>query len=371
MSTSLRKLERLVELAGEPSSERRRELLRDIADVFLEDPDTYSSTELQYFGDIMGKVAYDLERQVREELAEKLADQEAAPPELIKRLASDEIAVAQPVIAQSPVLQQADLIEIAETRGQEHMFAMTKRIDIGENLSDVLVDKGDDRVVVGLVKNETAKIAPVTMKKVVVRAETNPELHAPLVERPDLPVQLMKDMLAFVSQDLKARILDQTNQVNAGKLDEILDDVGAGIERRSQRDGRTKSKPEALIEALVAKGQLDEHKLVVFAKQRKIPEFICGLAHMAELNISSTRGAIMDRSGERLAIVCKSCGFDQATFSVLVNHIWPDADRSIEQSCKLISLYEQVNTDAAQRVMRFWRIREKSGAAGATSAAVR
>lgn len=368
MGTSLRKLESLVELAGETSSERRRELLRDIADVFLESPDTYSSTELQYFGDIMGKVAYDLERQVREELACKLADQEAAPPELIRRLAGDEIEVAQPVIAQSPVLKEADLIEIAETRGQEHMFAMTGRPDIGENLSDVLVDKGDDRVVEGLVRNDKAKIAPVTLKKVVVRAETSPSLQGPLVERPDLPAALMKDMLVFVSEDIRARILDQTNQVNADKLDKILGDVGSDIQRKTDASAG-KSKPEVLIETLARNGELDEHKLVQFAKLRKVPEFICGLAYLAKLSISATRGAIMDRSGERLAIVCKSCDFNQSTFSNMINHIWPDADRTIEQTCKLIALYEQVDPDAAQRVMRFWRIREKSGKAETKSAA--
>lgn len=91
MDKTQNKLQGLVELAKETSSDRRRELLREITDVFLEDPGSYNDVESQHFGEIMGKVAYDLERQVREELAAKLAAEAAAPPELIKRLAGDEI----------------------------------------------------------------------------------------------------------------------------------------------------------------------------------------------------------------------------------------------------------------------------------------
>lgn len=362
MNDSRSKLERLVELAHETSSERRRELLRDITDIFLEDPTSYSNTESQFFGEIMGKVAYDLERQVREELAEKLAEEAAAPPDLIKRLAGDEITVARPVIKSSPVLKQTDLIEIAETRGQEHMAAMTARTDISEQLSDVLVNKGDDRVVEGLVRNHTARIGDDTMKKVVARSETSSSLQAPLVERPDLPAELMKDMLAFVTEDLKARILQQTNMVNSEKLDQMLEDVGAKIGADNGARKANRSKPELVIKELVENGQLDEARLVEMARQRMVPELICGLAHLAELDIPSTRRALMDRTGEGLAIVCKSCGFSQTTFSTLVNQVWPDSEHSIEQSCALIALYNKVTPEIAQRVMRFWRVRRSADA---------
>lgn len=369
MSNARNKLESLVQLAHETSSERRRDLLREITDVFLDNPSSYSSTESQYFGDIMGKVAYDLERQVREELAKKLAAEAAAPPDLIKRLAGDEIEVARPVITESPVLKESDLIEIAEQKGQEHLFAITKRSDIGERLSDVLVDKGDDRVVEGLVRNESAKIGRNTMEKVVARAESSAVLQAPLVDRPDLPADLMKDMLAFVTEDIKSKILEQTNMVNAEKLDELLDDVGNKLEQQPGMRRGGKSKPEVLIQELLGRGELNEAKLVELARQRQVPELICGLATLAELDIPTTRRAIMDRTGEGLAIVCKSCGFSQTTFSTLVNHVWPDTERSIEQSCTLIALYNQVTMETAQRVMRFWRVRQSADAESKPSAA--
>jgi uncharacterized protein (DUF2336 family) len=354
------RLERLIDLAGEQSSDRRRELLHEITDVFLTDPQTYNSQESRYFGEIMGKVAFDLEQEVRVELANKLASEEAAPADLIRQLASDEISVAQPVLSQSPVLDENDLIKIAESKGQDHLFAITRRPDIGENLSDVLVNKGDDRVVKGLVENRAAQIAEHTMGKVAARAEVNPVLHKPLIDRPDLPAEVMRDMLSYVSEDLKNRILEQSNHVNSDKLKQILEDVGNTIASNAQLDKNVRSKPEFLIDQLERSGELNQEKLVELTKQRKLPEFMCGLARLAEIDMATARRVLMDRSGEGLAIISKACNFEQTTYSAIINNIWPEAERSIEQSCRMIALYDQVTPETAQRVMRFWKIRRQS-----------
>jgi len=111
-------LERLVDLATETSSERRRDLLREVTDLFLTAPDSYSDRENTYFGEIMGTIAFDLEQQIREELAQKLSSEANAPHDLIRKLAHDEIEVARPVLEQSPVLDESDLIELAEQIGR-------------------------------------------------------------------------------------------------------------------------------------------------------------------------------------------------------------------------------------------------------------
>jgi uncharacterized protein (DUF2336 family) len=360
MNDSRNRLERLIDLASETQSERRRELLHEITEVFLTAPKSYNAQESRYFGEIMGKVAYDLEQAVRVELANKLASEEAAPADLIRQLANDEISVAQPLLEHSPVLDEGDLIRIAASKSQDHLLAITHRQDIGEKLSDVLVDKGDDRVVHGLVQNRTARIGQQTMGKVVARAEVNPILHKPLIDRPDLPAELMKEMLSFVSAELKNRILEHSSHVNSDKLKRILEDVESSVEAKANMNKNVRSKPEFLIDQLERAGELDQYKLVELAKLRKVPEFICGLARIAELDMATARRVILDRSGEGLAIVSKACKFEQATYSAIINNIWPDSDRSIEHSCRMIALYDQVTPETAQRVMRFWKVRRQS-----------
>lgn len=358
------RLEQLLNLAGETSSDRRRELLNEITDVFLTEPESYSDQEARYFGEIMGEVAYALEQEVRVELARKLASEAAAPADLIRQLASDEISVAQPVLEQSPVLDEDDLIEIAKKNGQDHMAAMTQRDDIGEKLSEVLVEEGDDRVVQGLVENKNAQIGQETMGKVVKRAEGSALLHKPLIDRPDLPAEMMREMLSFVSNELTQTILEQSNHVNAERLKSIVEEVGESIQNKSNMDAKVRSKPEFLIDQLERNGELNEHKLCELAKQKMIPEFICGLARIADVDMNTARRILQDRSGEGLAIIAKACNFEQSTYSSLINNVWPEGERTIEQSCRLIALYDQVKLETAQRVMRFWRLRRNSSGEG-------
>ena len=358
MTAQTGRLEHLVDLAGEQSSERRRELLRDITDVFLEKPETHSQQATQYFSEIMGKVAFDLEQQVRAELAEKLAEETSAPQDLIRRLANDTIDVAQPILEQSPVLTQADLIGIAEQGGQDHLIAITGRKDIGPDLSCSLVERGDDRVVEGLVRNKTAEISRDTMERIVTRAETNERLHDPVVDRPDLPPDLMQEMFWCVSKQLREKILKQTSMIDGEKLDQMLEEVESKHKDKQNDDVRQLSKPEAFVKRLVDQDELNEYALVTMAKARQVPELICGLAELTDIDLVTAKRVLFDRTGEGLAIACRAHGFDRTTFSTFILTVDPANPRSIEETYRLLNIYDKLEPATAQRIMRFWKVRK-------------
>ena len=125
----------LLDLAKEGSSEKRRELLRQITDVFLADPPERSDRESMLFDEIVGTVAADLETQVRIELARKVAVSNVPVQRTARRLAMDVIEVARPVLEHSKALSEADLIDVIQAKSQDHMMSVTKRPHIGENVS--------------------------------------------------------------------------------------------------------------------------------------------------------------------------------------------------------------------------------------------
>ena len=135
MAEPLELLNELVHLAHERSGESRRKFLRQVTDVFMLTPERYTDLQRQCFGEIIEKVAYDLEWQMRKELALRICSEHYAPRQLIQRLAHDEIPVAQPVLEQSPVLTEVDLVQVSENRSQDHLLAITKRMDIGTRLA--------------------------------------------------------------------------------------------------------------------------------------------------------------------------------------------------------------------------------------------
>ena len=83
-----------------------------------------------------------------------LAPAEHAPFEVIQRLARDnEIAVAGSVLTGSNILQTSDLVEIASTKGQDHLLAISGRENLPEAVTDVIVDRGESRVIRKLANN--------------------------------------------------------------------------------------------------------------------------------------------------------------------------------------------------------------------------
>ena len=120
------KLHDLIALAREPSSERRRELLREVTDLFF-NTDVAQPAEMALFDEILVQLSGDMEEAVRIELSERVAEAGRAPPRLVVGLANDIIAVAQPVLTKAKGLSEEDQLKVARTHGQEHLRALSQR----------------------------------------------------------------------------------------------------------------------------------------------------------------------------------------------------------------------------------------------------
>ncbi len=197
----------LVELAKEASSEKRRELLRQVTDVLLVESQTRTDREGELFGEIVGAVAADLEMQVRIELAEEVAASRLAIRGAARRLAFDVIEVARPVLEKSTALTQSDLVDVIQQTSQDHMMAVTKRPDIGERAASALVARAEDRAVASLLRNPLARISRETYERVARRALASPALHAPFVRRMNAPLDLLNEVYLKVSAALREEII--------------------------------------------------------------------------------------------------------------------------------------------------------------------
>ena len=79
---------------------------------------------------------------------------------MIEHLAwDDEIAVAGTVLANSNRLTTTTLVEIARTKGQDHLFAISGRPNLPEVVTDVIVDRGESRVIRKLADNTSARFS--------------------------------------------------------------------------------------------------------------------------------------------------------------------------------------------------------------------
>ena len=89
-------------------------------------------------------------------------------------------------------------------------------------------------------------------------------------------------------------------------------------------------------------------------------EFAHAFARLADIDVKTAQRIVRTRNAEGVAIVCRSARFDRGTFSALALLLDASQTRSSGETQRLLSLYDQVTPEAAQRVMRFWKVRQEA-----------
>lgn len=356
------KLHDLIEMAQEPSSERRRELLRGVTDLFFSNEGVRGPEEMGLFDDVMSQLAGEMEEAVRAELAIRMAGAETPPSGLLRDLARDvSIEVARPVLSNSKALTEDDLLSVVRTRGQDHLRAISQRPLVPEAVSEAIVERGDDATLGVLLANEGARLSRETQELVVDRASDNPALHAAVVARKSLPIDLLNEMYFVVEARLRGEILARNETVDPAELDAAL---AAGRKQLAARDGSLPAdyaEAETQVRLLRQRDAITPQVLAGFLRARETTKFLVALSEMADIDFHTARRILERRELDALSIVCKAAGFDRSlylTFTVLI--LDRDAN-AMGRAREYGELYEALPREAAQRTIRFWRVRRRSG----------
>lgn len=141
---------------------------------------------------------------VRAALSEALKDVVDAPHDVIKMLARDlAIEVSGPVLEFSPVLTEADLIEIIDAGpATGAVSAVARRADVSENLADAIIGSDDMQGIADLLGNTSAQIREEALDDLIDRSRGVELWHAPIVSRPRLPEGAAQRMAGFIAKNL-------------------------------------------------------------------------------------------------------------------------------------------------------------------------
>src|SRR5882724_6041367 len=118
----------------------------------------YSDDEIWTFGEVIGRLADEIEVAARAQLARRMARLDNAPINVIHKLAFDDsIDVAGPVLRESGRLDDKALVANAKTKSQPHLLAISERKSLEEAVTDVLVTSGNWDVVNSIANNNGAR----------------------------------------------------------------------------------------------------------------------------------------------------------------------------------------------------------------------
>lgn len=180
-------LDQLTKLATEKSSEKRLELMNVITNMFIDNTQENSQTELELFGDVFTKLLSEMDEDGKAEISQKFAQLTKTPKTFAIALIYENADVAAPMLEHSKVFDDDDLINAAKMVTTEHRIAIAKRRFVSAVVTDNLIGYGETTVLHTIFSNETAHISGEGFNHIVENHAEDGELLALLLMRPDLP----------------------------------------------------------------------------------------------------------------------------------------------------------------------------------------
>lgn len=349
-------LERL-EQSGAQSPNQQGQIIRKIADLFMVHQAAVSTSQLKLFDQVMMSLIDKVDEAVRVQLANRLGPAKAAPNEILKRLANDDqINVARPVLSQSKCLDDDFLVQSASTKSQDHLLAISTRDAINPRVTDILIDRGNDEVVITVAQNQGAEFSERGHHAVIARATQNGKLARALCRRPDVPRQMLVKLIEKASDEVRA-LFEAEGDIRTRELQAIVASASQELKEQSQYDSEGYSRAKARILALKQTGGVSELHVARFARDESFEEVVAALSDLARLRLVDVERYVLQAPSDQIIILCRALGFSWPTVRQIALMVQggPIANDQLE---RLQTKFENLPRDAAAKALQFNQMRQ-------------
>jgi len=341
------------------SAERRADAIARISELFMAGAARFETQHVALFDDILTGLVPRTEIETRMELAERLSRLDNAPPTLVKQLArEDEIKIAGPILSRSPLIDEPTLVDIARAKGQDHLAAISERPSLSAPVTDVIVRRGDRDVVRSVAANAGAQFSEHGYSGLVSRAADDGTLALTVGQREDIPPASLKQLLAKSVDAVRRRLFETAKPQQKAAIGKAMSEID---KPRAQPAVFDFAPAQRTVLALRQAGELDEAALLTFAREHRYEEAIAALAALSGVRLATVHQLVQGDRYDPVLILGKSAGLQWATMRALVilrlggrMPAGPDVEEARLN-------YERLSPATAQRVLAFWRARDKGG----------
>ncbi len=331
------------------SGSQRFTMLRRVTDLFLAGASSYSKSHVAVFDDVMTRLIEQIEREALIELSQRLAPIDNAPVNVIGRLSrDDDISVSGPVLEQSNVLTDRDLVEIARSKSQDHLSAIAGRKTISEMVTDILVDLGNSVVAQKVTSNEGARISRKGFDRVVDRAHDDEELVDAVANRKDLPQELFEKLVRNATETVRKRLLAKSPPEMQERINKVLATVAAKVVRASAAGGGAK----ATLQPDRARLRL---QILQCAKTGHAAEMLEAFATLCRVPVKVLTGLVRQGVDEGFLVLGKANELAWTEVEEVLRIAMPAKTASHQDVKKLFDKFMALSATNAQRAASFIR----------------
>ena len=352
------------------SPDRRVQMLRQVTDLFLSDADRLNENQINVFDDVLIRLTSRMQGHALAQLSASLSGSRFAPRQVVRQLAHhNEASIAVPVLTRSSRLSDDELIEIAKTRSQQHLLAISGRPMLNETVTDVLLERGNQGVSRKLAANTGARFSQSGYSTLAGEATGDEMLAETLALRPDIPINTLRELLSKATAAVRDRLLKVAPPELRVKIHEAIRNIAehVGIKPPEPVD-YTEARNMAV--ALNRAGKLGDQTINRFAVQEEYSNVIAALSLLSAAKIEAIEPLIGNPRPDGLIVACKAARLNWSTTSMIVRNrpnCAPISQTELEQSREI---FEALSLSAAQQTIRFWSARNAAKGADAPETAI-
>ncbi|MCB9988902.1 MAG: DUF2336 domain-containing protein [Rhodospirillales bacterium] len=348
--------QRLYSMLKDSDPSVKLELTGAVVDLLERD---LSEKEQDLLTDVMVALIKQAEKDLKEALSERLSFLDKLPLRLALYLANDEISVAAPMLKNSLVFSDLDLIYIIKSHGPAYWQAIAGREHLSDELIDILASTRDMDTGVALAANDRIILTRNALEILSDLAKRADDLAEPLLLRPEMPDDLAQRIYEEVGEAMRDHIRRLQGE-QWQEIELVLSDVVEEFSRCSRgvsKDSNYLPSPKMneAANVLANKGRLTLGTLLKPLKRGQIASFIAMFAKYTGISPQKIHAILMQPCGKGLAITCRAYGIQKSDFSriYLLTHRMRSKNMMVDQKEMLRALgyFDRLRPEVAQRIL--------------------
>jgi uncharacterized protein (DUF2336 family) len=250
---------------------------------------------------------------VRQAMAEVFARSSQAPAAIVQALSVDQPSVALPVLEHSPLLIDADLVDIVATGNGETQCAIARRIHLPASVSAAIAEVGTPAAALELIENAYAELAPFSWDRIVERHGHLAAIRESMLVLDGLPAATRAALVAKLSDTL-AQFVVARNWLSADRAERVTiearDRSTVNIAAASRGDDIS-----GLVRHLRATGQLTAGLILRALLSGNLELFDSSLAELSGMPRARVSALLHDRGTASLQALLRRAGLPESTLA--------------------------------------------------------
>ena len=342
----------LYELAKDKNPDARSELAGIMVDLLNIE---LSEREKELLADVVISLMRQAEKDLRQALAQRLAATSNVPLRMVLMLANDEIEIAEPVLRQSPVLHDMDLVYLIKSNGSEHWQAIAKREQLNPSVINALAETHDEDTAITLASNDNVILTDKAISIFVEMSKDSEELAKPLLQRDELPGIIGQILYEYVGAEIK-EIIRERFPIGAEIAVSHIDDIVEEFNEEEQLAEPSHMAMEAARQA-ARRDEIKAHDIMEALRRGQLGTFTALLTEFTHLPLVTVQEILVQNSGFGLAVISKAYGLPKSDFMamfLLTQRLRQEEGRVIGQDelAKAGKYYDKMTKQKAEEILR-------------------